>query len=432
MSYEEDEVMDEVMDESMDEVMDESMDKSEYNENLNSWILYIIKEVMGVDEVRNEILKYYLQPLPQYNIEYGPTFSIGVAKAKLYKYLDRIISLIVAGEDKLVLFTCNNNYGPMPRKGVKLIETHYQTFIVQPQKKRITMIDPSRRRRQTGIYWPYAAMVVYFYIKARIPDCNFYWLKTTQPCQVEFSKYENNADVFCQSWSLYLQKQALLTNKTVIDIPFRIDDKYNLLINFYQEIIQNVPIFRDEFMFRWKEYLKKKKLPFANIDVLGYVLSMKGTDVYYKKDMISIKPESSVNYVNLVSKEEIDESLGVFINANPMLIDTESIDFLKNSLQRKSPIRHFIKTPMGEHAKSPENKRTNRRHSRSPRRSPNSTTSPNRSPRRSPKRSPSPNKLPTPLIYDYMDIEPPELDRWSSNGSLDMSQDGFDRLMDYL
>ena len=33
--------------------------QQEYYENLNSWILFTIKEVMGVDVVRNEILKYY-------------------------------------------------------------------------------------------------------------------------------------------------------------------------------------------------------------------------------------------------------------------------------------------------------------------------------------------------------------------------------------
>jgi len=52
--------------------------QDEYNDKLKSWVLYIIKEVMGVDEVRNDILKYYLQNLPQGNIEYGPTFSIGI------------------------------------------------------------------------------------------------------------------------------------------------------------------------------------------------------------------------------------------------------------------------------------------------------------------------------------------------------------------
>ena len=61
-------------------------------EFLNSWIIFTIKDVMGVEDVRNDILKYFLQTLPQHNIEYGPTFSIGVPKEKLYKYLDFIIT----------------------------------------------------------------------------------------------------------------------------------------------------------------------------------------------------------------------------------------------------------------------------------------------------------------------------------------------------
>ena len=320
--------------------------QDEYNDKLKSWVLYIIKEVMGVDEVRNDILKYYLQNLPQGNIEYGPTFSIGISKERLYKYLDHIISLINYGDDKLVLFTCNNNYGPLRKKKSEYIETHYQTFIIQPQKKRITMIDPSRKRTQEGIYWPYAAMVVYFYIKSKIPECNFYWLKLTQPCQVTFSSYHGNDDVFCQSWSLYLQKEALLANKTILDIPYKIDSKYDVLINFYHEILQYVPIFTEEFLFRWNGYIKKQKLPFKDIDVLNYIRNMRGIDIYYNIDLKHVRPETANTYINLISKDEVDQSLQVFINSNPKILNADIIAFLKSSFQRKSPVREFIKTPL--------------------------------------------------------------------------------------
>ncbi len=99
----------------------------EYNQafydRLHSWILYITKEVMGVEDVRNNVLRYFLRNvIPQHNVEYGPTFSIGIPKEKLYKYLDTVISSINNNEDKIILFTCNNSYGPIPKKMANLLK----------------------------------------------------------------------------------------------------------------------------------------------------------------------------------------------------------------------------------------------------------------------------------------------------------------------
>ena len=303
--------------EPMEEIEEQEGEEEDvYHIELNSWIVAIIKETMGVEVVRNDILRYFLRNLPQHNIVYGPTFSIGMAKERLYKFLNEVISAIQNGEDRIILFTCNNNYGPVT-KGTKMIETHYQTFIVQCQKKRITMIDPSRRRTMEGMYWPYAAMVVYFYIKSRVHECKFYWLKMTDPCQVKYSssyvedkfgnKIPDNDDVFCQSWSLYLLISALQTNNTLIYIPYRIEEKYDILIEFYHGRRKNVPIFHEEFQAAWNAIgiKKNKRTAFKDEDTRQFILDMRGSDLYYNVKMIYIRPETAKNYINTVSIEEI-------------------------------------------------------------------------------------------------------------------------------
>jgi hypothetical protein len=300
---------------------------------------------MGVDEVRNDILRYYLQSLKQYPIEYGPTFSIGTPKEKLYKYLNTVIKSIKDEDNKIMLFTCNNSYGSYS-KTKKIIETHYQTFIIQPKQKRITMIDPSRRRTQIGIYHPYAAMVVYFYIMSRINDCKFYWLNLTDPCQVDFSTSSVNDDVFCQTWSLYLQKEALLTNKNVIVIPYKITDKYEILLKFYKDILKNIKLFRDEFILTWNKYVKTQKMDLGDINILDYIMNMKSEDFYSDTEIIRVKPEIAKNYINTVTADEIDEYLLMFIHNNNNTNYKNIIDFEKlSTIQKKSPVRTHILSP---------------------------------------------------------------------------------------
>ncbi len=313
--------------------------------DLNSWILYTIRDSMGVGDIRKDILQYYLKNLEQQNkIEYGPTFSIGIPKSKLYKYLDYIIECMELNQDKIILFTCNNSYGPWNKKQKQLMETHYQTFIVQTGHKRITMIDPSRKRAEMGIYDPYASMAIYFYIKPRI-HTKFYWLKTTNPCQVYFSLDPDNDDVYCQSWSLYLQKEALLKNKTVIQIPYEIETKYDILINFYKEILKNVDSFAKEFNVKWEKNISDYNLDYKNIDALDYITKMKGSDLYTNKGFIEVDVETE-EYVNVITVEEVGYFLEIFINSNTNKVITPDMStYLKVIFQKKSPERESIITP---------------------------------------------------------------------------------------
>lgn len=378
---------------------DNDSDDSDFYDRLHSWILYVTKEVMGVEDIRNDVLKHFLHGKIPERIDYGKTFSIGTPKEDLYRYLDTVISSITKKDNKIILFTCNNSYGPIPNNANDLIETHYQTFIVQPNKKRITMIDPSRRRREEGIYSPYAAMIVYFYIKSRLPDCKFYWLKMTQPCQVDYSEdHDANADVFCQSWSLYLQKEALLRNKTLITIPKELDTKYELLMGFYREILQTVPSFSAEFNAIWKHYIKTdpdarelaEEAKEKGIDVLKYMAEdMYGSDLYYHENLITYPTEYG-DYINVVSEEDVKFYLSYFLEHNPdqKVLDQDQVYDLVTDFQRQSPEREHLKTPEEKPRRSPKSK-PKRSPRKSPDRSPKKSRnkSPGRTPRRSPRRS---------------------------------------------
>jgi len=61
--------------------------------------------------------------------------------------------------------------------------------------------------------------------------------------------------VFCQSWSLYLQIQAILFPETRIDIPKTQVSKYDTLLNFFKRVINYESICEE----LQKEYIESVK-----------------------------------------------------------------------------------------------------------------------------------------------------------------------------
>jgi hypothetical protein len=354
------------------------------DEATNSWASFVLRTTIGTEEIRNNILNNYLKNIPNAsNIEYGPTFTVGVPKKKVYNFLNKIISYMKNNEDKIVLFTCNSNFGTASKK---LIETHYQTFIIQTRSRRITMIDPSRLRDKIGYYGPWAAMFVFYYIKARVHDTKFYWLNLSQPCQVKYSKNDEDADVFCQTWSLYLQIQALLQNANTINIPYNLSDKYNLLMNFYIQLL-DTPEFRAELITRWngknndldenKEYLTKEQLDnYKKLDILQIVKNMTGEDLYNKNSKMKIKEETGP-YNNKISNSEI-EDYSLMMENHKEVFPEEIIRNLYKNIENDTresyninAIRKYMLTPIYiksiksiKSPKSPRKSRKSRKRSR--------------------------------------------------------------------
>jgi hypothetical protein len=217
--------------------------------NTRSWILYAVRNVMGYEDVRQMILQANLGSSGN-PLEYGATLSnAGYTQTQYIKLVNNYIKQLFKriGENKIVLFTATN----VAVKG----ETHYQTYIVDLAGRKLYMIDPSMSPIGQGLLSPYqpvsnkvlGTMGTYsaFMSNSLGPDFqkkgfDVYWVHTSSRCQT------TDSDVFCQSWSLYLQIQAVkrISNGKVmspIDIP-NDNDKYHILIDFYHSVFKQPEI----------------------------------------------------------------------------------------------------------------------------------------------------------------------------------------------
>jgi hypothetical protein len=185
-----------------------------------SWVLYSLREVLGYEHIRTSILKNELVSAKSPTIVYGPTFAQEYDPEDLESYLNSVLKL----KNKRVLFTASN----LP--DIQTQETHYQTYIVDTSKKTVLMIDPARKSSGKGIYPPIVSREV---VRPYFENAGYTvsWIDTSSACQIKMH------DVFCQSWSLYLQIQATLNPGLRIDIPKSQNKKYELLLNFFQKII---------------------------------------------------------------------------------------------------------------------------------------------------------------------------------------------------
>jgi len=185
-----------------------------------SWVLYCLREVLGYEHIRIAILKNELVTAKPPNLIYGPTFAQEYNPKSLETYLSSILKL----KNKRVLFTASN----LP--DLKTQETHYQSFIVDTKDKTVLMIDPARKISGKGIYPPIVSREV---IRPYFENANYTvsWIDTSSACQIKLH------DVFCQSWSLYLQIQATLNPDIRIEIPKSQNKKYELLLDFFHKII---------------------------------------------------------------------------------------------------------------------------------------------------------------------------------------------------
>ena len=186
------------------------------------WLLLALREAMGDPVVRNAILEHDLGR-PR-GVEFGQTFEYGFTLKQLEKYLQTIVAKTGL---HYLLFTAQN----LPDKRSR--ETHYQTYIVDYRRKNVWVIDPARTPTGKGIYFPYISenVVIPFFEEHGWTTA---FSPTSSACQ------KGTRDVFCQSWSLYLQiefMRMLLSNGSVqtLQIPGRKEDRYQLLLAFFQK-----------------------------------------------------------------------------------------------------------------------------------------------------------------------------------------------------
>lgn len=199
---------------------------------LVSWVLDAVRRVLGLEDIRKDILKYFIPVKYHDQITFGLTFGSEAKPKEIEKYLE---SLVLSNNKKLILFTASNL--------ALNSETHYQSFVLDPIHKHLFVIDPSSFMGQVGIYEPYVAMTV---IVPFLKQFGFTseFVKLSNPAQ------STDDDIFCQTWSLFLQIQFMKSylhsndHKVIIlDISKSLRIRYKYLIAFYKSCLKNISNF---------------------------------------------------------------------------------------------------------------------------------------------------------------------------------------------
>lgn len=208
---------------------------------MSSWLLDALRKVFGYQDIRNLILQTMVK---NDRVSYGKTFGVENTEKQLQLYLKKITTKPPEKVDYLLFTASNQAY-----QG----ETHYQTFIVDYIKKDLWVIDPASVMGKEGIYAAYAATdtVIPFFKKL---GWNTFFVKLTNACQ------KTDDDIFCQTWSLWLQihfiKILLLKKKTkTIIIPSSLLIRYMELLKFYKECIA-IPEVCKEFTLTYQDTIK--------------------------------------------------------------------------------------------------------------------------------------------------------------------------------
>ena len=87
--------------------------------------------------------------------------------------------------------------------------------------------------------------------------------------------------MFCQSWSLYILLEVLkkgISGDTVIDIPKKQIDKYELLLNFYKQILI-IETISDKLNSTYCKNVKKNKSFIKKTANFKNVLEMNASDI---------------------------------------------------------------------------------------------------------------------------------------------------------
>lgn len=216
-------------------------------EYLDTWIIYSLRNVLNNPDLRNKILKKNVsnshidEKEIVYDTEPGKITHTGdYEDEELYTYL---FSNIFKNDNKIHAFTLANKADESSG------ETHFQTFIVDNEKKIIYGIDPARTNRGPGIYDAIAGDYLKEQIEKKLTQYKFQWAVPNRACQ------RSSKDVFCQSWSLLLQMDFLKNNLAYrIELKPKQKELYSILIEFYKENYKLIcPYLRNHYLKTLKE-----------------------------------------------------------------------------------------------------------------------------------------------------------------------------------
>ncbi len=245
-------------------------------EQVSSWILFTLRDTIANSAVRHTILRKLLSSIK------GVTFGKDFNTPEEWETYEADLTPILE-QPGIILFTASNY------PDAKTDETHFQTYLVNPSKKTLLMIDPARKPSgKTGIY-PAAAS------EKRIKpffEKNGYsidWILTDNTCQ------SSSKDIFCQSWSLYLLIESFNTllgeeARSKLPIPRNQLERYALLLDFFKKCV-TIPEVCAAFKKDWTEFTahpndviyydlttaaqkRARKAAYAAIDPCAFLLAM--------------------------------------------------------------------------------------------------------------------------------------------------------------
>ena len=251
-----------------------------------SWLLHSIKILLGDESIRRYIIIKYNPDLK--NKTHIKTFDAFIKPGKtrehkhkeIKKYLETISKL----KKDIVVFTATN-----VQKDEEDNETHFQTFIVDNNNKKIYGIDPAYDKNEDEFIGIYYAEILHDVIKPffESKDYEFKFIILSRPAQ------NTTEDVFCQSWSLMILLKLIenkdYENDVEFDIPSKKLDKYNMLLEFYKKIFTDMPELIDNLKTEYEgsindcEYdncpSKDEKIELLEFDAGNLLMDMKKDDM---------------------------------------------------------------------------------------------------------------------------------------------------------
>jgi len=257
-----------------------------------SWALEAMKTVLGYEDIRNIIIEHYypqienpheMRTFDAFQQFENPPF---IDKAmEITDYCEEIIE--DDGITGIIVMTAAN---------IQLSEddnlTHYQSFIIDKDAMTVNAIDPAAKANGVGIYEAAISKTIIFPIfRSHNYDCKF--INLSHPAQT------NKGDIFCQTWTLVILLKSLekiykKNNKNkfigVIDIPAPKPkvNKYRMLLDFFKDILENVPDVGREISIEYLDVVNMNKTDISEycsfekiveVDVAELFMSMTAEDM---------------------------------------------------------------------------------------------------------------------------------------------------------
>lgn len=192
-----------------------------------SWKIHYLKMALGLEEVRNEVLRKMLKrSVLAEGVIFGKTFGADTYRDAASYCSNDIVQLLddVNRTERYLLFTATNTPARYTR------ETHYQGYVVDFQKKVIHVFDPAKRKAGQGEATYQGFVTELTIIPILQTKFRFiYEIPAETPQMTE-------TDTFCQSWSLWMMIQFLNKN-----FQQSMRYKYKKLYNFYRQLLHDFP-----------------------------------------------------------------------------------------------------------------------------------------------------------------------------------------------